>query len=367
MDIDVGSGSAAVEAVELIRVRLPYRRPMRAAHGIETHRDSTIVRWIGRDGGEGWGECAALARPTYDETYADGEWRVLADLLVPALLAGEEAGVVGHQPARSALDVASVDASLRAADRNLAEHLGAHRHRVATMAVVSRQAGEAELIDEVEQLVARGYRSVSVKVTPDDLAILRALRRALPDLELAVDANGSFGAADDAELAQLAELDLLWVEQPVPGDDLVGAARFRSRADVPLALDEPLRGPAPLAAAMALGAIDVANLKPTRLGGVDALRATYDLAVERRLRLLCGGLMECGIGRAYALAVAALPGFTEPTHLGPTDRYFDDDLVEPVELDADGTLPVPSGPGLGVVPRRDVLARHTVDRLLLRP
>jgi O-succinylbenzoate synthase len=71
-------------------------------------------------------------------------------------------------------------------------------------------------------------------------------------------------------------------------------------------------------------------------------------------------MLETGIGRATNLALAALPGFTLPGDTSASARYFADDLTEPFEVAADGTMAVPDGPGIGVTPRPDRLEATTV-------
>jgi O-succinylbenzoate synthase len=71
-----------------------------------------------------------------------------------------------------------------------------------------------------------------------------------------------------------------------------------------------------------------------------------------------GGMLETGVGRAGLLALGTLPGFTLPGDLSATGRWYVDDLTAPVDL-LDGALPVPSGPGLGVVPDAGALARYS--------
>jgi O-succinylbenzoate synthase len=81
-----------------------------------------------------------------------------------------------------------------------------------------------------------------------------------------------------------------------------------------------------------------------------------------------GGLLETGVGRAVAAALAAgivagNPGETLPCDLGPSSQYFDDDVTDPVVVDGAGDLVVPTGPGIGVVPRADRLGAVTVARV----
>ena len=74
--------------------------------------------------------------------------------------------------------------------------------------------------------------------------------------------------------------------------------------------------------------------------------------------------METGIGRGPNLALAALPGFTLPGDTSASDRYYRTDVTEPFRLDADGCVAVPTGPGIGVEIKWDVLdavTRSTTD------
>jgi O-succinylbenzoate synthase len=61
-------------------------------------------------------------------------------------------------------------------------------------------------------------------------------------------------------------------------------------------------------------------------------------------------MLETGIGRATNLAVAAMPNFTLPGDISASSRYFAEDLTEPFDLGADGTMAVPTRPGIGVDP-----------------
>ena len=79
-------------------------------------------------------------------------------------------------------------------------------------------------------------------------------------------------------------------------------------------------------------------------------------------------MLDTGIGRAANLAIASLPGFTLPADLSASARYFTRDLVtEPCTLAPDGTIAVPTGPGLGVEVDLDYLDSVTLDREVLTP
>jgi o-succinylbenzoate synthase len=96
-------------------------------------------------------------------------------------------------------------------------------------------------------------------------------------------------------------------------------------------------------------------------------RGVHDVALASGIPVWCGGMLETGVGRAQNLALAAMPGFSLPGDTSASSRYFPDDLTEPFEMAADGTMAVPDGPGIGVEPRADRLEACTLRVETLRP
>lgn len=355
---------ADLTTVGLWWVRVPLVEPFVAAHGAEHAREVVLVRVTGADGGIGWGECVALSQPTYTNEHTAGAWRVLADELVPALFAGRPLDLGGAPMAWTAVETALLDRRLRGVGMSLAEHLGASRASVACTAVIGLQPTIETLLSVVERRVADGYELIKLKVAPDlGLDALHAVRQAWPGLELAVDANGSFAGRAD-ELAPLGDLGLVYVEQPFDRADLDGHARAR-RGGLRVALDESIESRADLERAIEAGALDIVNLKPGRVGGIAESARIVATAREAGLEVFVGGMLETGVGRALALAFAALEPCTLPTDLGPSARYFADDITAPFELLAGARLAVPDGAGLGVTPRPDRLDAVTIDHVTL--
>jgi o-succinylbenzoate synthase len=101
------------------------------------------------------------------------------------------------------------------------------------------------------------------------------------------------------------------------------------------------------------------------VGGLLETRRIHDRCRDEGVPLRAGGMLETGLGRAVNLAVAALPGCTLPPDLGPSARYFTQDITPPFD-DRDGTMAVPDGPGLGIEPRQEVLDDVTIDQITLR-
>jgi o-succinylbenzoate synthase len=349
--------------VELRRLRLPLVRPFVTAHGTEAERDVILVR-VTTDAAEGWGECAAGSAPGYTAEYADGAADVLRRFLVPGLLAtGDLGAVAGHPMAKAALATAVLDAELRAANESLAGRLGATSRKVRATATIGLSASLDDLLREVDERVAAGYRAVKLKVAPgwdvEPVAAVRA-RFSPEDLDLLADANGAYARDDAVRLAALDEHRLLVLEQPLPPSDLVGSAELAARLATPLGLDESITCADDVTTVAALGAARVVNVKAARVGGPLDARRVQDACVAAGLVPRGGGMLETGVGRAAALAVAALPPCSLPADLSASDRYWAEDLTDPFTLDGDGCLTVPTGPGIGVVPRPDALDRATI-------
>jgi o-succinylbenzoate synthase len=357
---------------ELRRVRLPLIEPWRTAHGVTETRDVVLVRAV-YEHAEGWGECVAMGEPTYSAEYTDGALDVLRRHLLPRILSGRPGSpetveglmraIKGHPMAKAAIELAVLDAEGRAGGRSLASRLGATRRHVSAGVAVGLTASIADLLETVEQRVAEGYRRVKLKVTPGwDIEPVAAVRERFGDLLLQVDANGAYRLDDANHLKALDDFALLLIEQPLPEDDLVGHAELAAQLQTPLCLDESILSAAGARTALSMGACRVINVKAGRVGGyLEAVRV-HDACAGVDVPVWCGGMLETGIGRAANLALAALPGFSLPGDLFPSDRYLREDITEPVGLNPDGTIDVPDGAGTGATLRADVLDASTVER-----
>lgn len=346
------AGMNDLASVELVRVSLPLRNPHVAAHGTETVRDVVLVAWTRPDGVTGWGECPTLSTFGYGEEITATAWAFLRDVVGPALAEGVLPFVEGAPMAMGAVLDARLDARLVAEGGRLVDHLGA----TGSPRPVSTVVG-------LDSPLPEGDGPVKVKVTPRTVDRLRTLREEHPDRVIAIDANGSFGSCDEVP-GWLADLDLLYLEQPLPPGDLSGHARLREELDIRVCLDESVCSPRDLARALAGGALDVLNVKPARVGGQEMARRLVAEAAAAGCGVLVGGMLETAVGRAGALAVAGVPGVDLPTDLGPSSRYFTADVGDPIELDESGRLPVPPGAGCGVVPDPLRLAEIATDRVV---
>lgn len=359
---------ARIAGAELLRVRLPLVHPFRTSFGTTREKEAVLVRALGADGSEGWGECVASPEPRYSAEWNDGAWAILRDFLVPAAIAGADPGIRGHPMAKSALEVALLDLELRASGESLSRHLGGVRDRVPCGVSVGIEEDLDTLIELVQGFVSAGYQRVKLKIEPGrDVEAVRAIREAFPDTPLSVDANAAYRPEDAKRLAGLDDFGLEYLEQPLAEEQLVGHADLQKRIRTPICLDETITSAAVATEAIRLGACRIINVKLGRIGGVREALRVHDVAQAADIPLWCGGMLETGIGRAANLALASLPGFTLPGDTSGSDRYFERDLTDRFVVDPDGTMAVPDGPGIGVDPIPGELAAAAIERLRIDP
>lgn len=366
----------AVDAVELVRIGIPLVAPFRTSFGVQTRRDVLLVH-VRTDARDGWGECVAMEEPLYSSEYVDAAQHVITNHLLPRLwaharVAAEDvadllAPVKGHRMAKAALEMAWLDAQLRAAGESFGEYLGATRTEVDCGVSVGIAGSVTELVDAVTTYVEAGYRRIKLKIEPGyDVEPVRAVReRVGADVPLQVDANTAYTLDDAAHLARLDEFDLLLIEQPLPEEQLLAHAKLAQQVRTPICLDESIVSAAVAEEAIDMGACSIVNIKPGRVGGYLEAKRIHDLCAARAVPVWCGGMLETGIGRAANVALAALPNFALPGDTSASDRYYEQDVTAPFVLD-DGRLRVPTAPGLGVEVRRDVVDAMTTSRQLLR-
>jgi O-succinylbenzoate synthase len=366
-----------VDAVELRHVRMRLQQPFETSFGSEAERDCLLLR-VEAEGLTGWGECPADRSPGYSYETAGTAWEVLTHWFIPAVL-GQPLETVedlsrclsaykGHPMARAGLEMAFWDLRAQAKGKSLAALLGGVYREVMVGVSIGIQRDSGRLLRLVEGYLNQGYRRVKLKIKPGrDLTETRAVRDAFPDLALQVDANSAYTLDETAVFEAMDNWGLLLVEQPLAEDDLVDHARLQRRLQTAVCLDESILSTRHARQALDLGSCRVINIKAGRVGGLGEAVAIHDLCLQRQVPVWCGGMLETGIGRAANLALASLPGFTLPGDISATDRYYVRDIAGPAfVLNADSTIDVPTGTGLGVEIIPKELGRVTLRRELLQ-
>ncbi len=329
-----------------------------------------VLLTIEADGCEGWSECVAAETPGYSYETTETAWHMLTRWLLPALmeLEGDDARALvpvpwlrGHRMARATVEMALWDLEAKRRNVALRELLGGEAESVPVGVSIGIQRTDAALIEKVGQYLAEGYRKIKIKIKPGrDVDMLGAVRASFPDAPVMADANSAYALPADLErLSAMDEFDLMMIEQPLAHDDLLDHANLQRRVETPVCLDESIRSHGDVRLALHLGSGRIVNIKPGRVGGLASSLAIHDACRDAGWPVWCGGMLESGIGRAHNVALATVPGFTLPGDISNSCRYWAEDIVFPEFQMADGLMPVPDGPGIGVNPRKERIDRLT--------
>jgi len=366
-----------IDCVELRVLKMRLLKPFRTSFGVQQDRYPLLVR-LEIDGRSYWGECVAGEGPWYSYETIETAWQILKGYLLPAVVGRELADVDaletlfapvrGHHMAKACLEMALTAALAERARKPLATFLGGVRDRVETGVSIGIQATTDELLENIGARLAEGYRRIKVKIEPGwDVTAIAAIRERYPEIALMADANSAYDLDDAAHLAQLDPFRLLMLEQPLAAGDLVDHAALQRQIRTPICLDESIESARDARHALQLGACQVINIKPGRVGGFAESRRIHDIALSGGVPVWCGGMLETGIGRACNVALATLPNFRLPGDISASDRYWAEDIVEPpFVLQKGGTIAVPTRWGLGVRIKVDLVDRLTVRREMIR-
>jgi O-succinylbenzoate synthase len=375
--MSAGGDRAAIARAEVLEVEMSLLEPFVTSFGPTASRHTVLVRLTDADGAVGWGEAAPLDHPFYLPDTVAGAFSTIVDYALPLCLragagSGPEAAramapIRGNTFARAGVEAAFWALEGEWTGRSLRDLVGGTHDRVAVGESIGMKRSIDETLEEVALRLGQGYRRIKLKIAPGwDLDVIRATREAFGDVVLLVDANGGYALEDAEHLAKLDAFGLLCIEQPLAFDDLLGHAELQQRLQTPICLDESLRSAQDVRRALRMDACRNVNLKPGRVGGITESLAVHDLCVEVGVPLWCGGMLESGIGRAPNLALGSLPGFTQPADMSPASVLFTEDLVDPTyEVEADGTIRVPTSAGLGFAVDEERVRARTVRRIEL--
>ena len=261
--------------------------------------------------------------------------------------------LVGASPALAyAVDAALWDLSGKEAGKPVADLLGgAYQRQIpVTEQVMIRDWATAEA--ELEAILSRGTRRLKLKIGTSPQADLETTRRVRaflgPAFEIRVDANRAYSLAEgEALYRKLADLGILALEEPLSGRNWADLRTLRGRVGLPVILDENVLGLDDLEKAIAEAAVDVLNLKLTRLGGVSQALRYAEVCRRHGVGTALGCTEDMGVGTAAIVhTAAALPNLHSMEGLGPLRLGFDV-IAEGWQV-VDGSLALPQEAGLGV-------------------
>lgn len=320
---------------------------------------TTIVKVSTDEGLQGFGEVCPLGA-----AYMDAHWRgvpggisELGPLLIGqdptrahAVNALMDAALGGHHYVKSPIDIACWDIIGQAAGLPVSTLLGGRLVDDYPLYRAISQGKPEAMADDVARYGSEGYRRFQLKVGADPDDDVQRVRAALQVLQpgdvLVADANTGWLPHQAIRLVNALRDADYYVEQPC--QTLAECLSVRARTAQPMVLDEVITGVGPFLQAWEAHAMEVVNIKISRVGG---------LTKARRLRDLCEALgvvmtiEDSWGGDVTTATIAQLAGSTRPEFLfSSTDfnSYVDVTLAPDAPRRRDGRLPVPNRPGLGI-------------------
>lgn len=349
-----------LERLELREIELPLKSPFETSFGRTTRRRILIVRAFDKDGASGYGECVARENPFYNHETIDTAWLITSKYVAPLLKAArvESADQVSHalapirenRMAKAGVETAIWDLESKLCQRPLWQHIGGTRSEITCGVSIGIQSSTEALVDIVSRELESGYQRIKLKIKPGkDEEFVEAVRRHFPSITLSVDANSAYEFETDAPLLKrLDDYNLLMIEQPLAPGDLVDHAKLQREFKTAICLDESIVCLANAKHAHELEACRIINIKLGRVGGYSEAKAIQSFAQANELPVWCGGMLEAGIGRAHNIALSTLPGFTLPGDVSASERYWEEDIIQPpVTVSREGTIKAPTGHGIG--------------------
>jgi O-succinylbenzoate synthase len=348
-----------IDRLHLRLCRLPLVSFFETSFGRSYDRSFLLVRLEG-DGHEGWGEAVADGNPYYSSETTETAWHIITKFIAPRVLGAAFdhprevfpalRAIRGHNMAKAAVEMAAWDLYARIVGQPLTRVLGGTRQRIASGVSIGIQDSFDALATQVERELAAGYQRIKIKVKPGwDIQAAEMIRKRFGSVPLMVDANAAYSLDDAEHLARFDAYDLMMIEQPLDYDDVSDHVELQRAIKTPICLDESIHTVRIARDAIRMGACKIINIKPGRVGGHHESIRLHDLCAANGIPVWHGGMLETGIGRAHNIHLASLANFSLPGDIAASRRYYQPDLIEPpIDVASDGTIGVPTAPGIGV-------------------
>src|SRR6185436_6023942 len=333
--------------------------------------DSTVIQIETDAGIVGHGEDCPLG-PFYLPAYAKGVRAGIAEL-GPHLLGEDplellklnrcmDAALKGHAYVKSGVDMACWDILGKLTDQPVCTLLGGrYGDDFVLYRAISQEAPEA-MADRVAGYRAEGYRRFQLKVGGDpdvDIARIRAVAAKLqPGDRLIADANTGWLMHDALRVVRAVREVDVYIEQPCRSYE--ECLTVRRHCDHPFVLDETIDSLDVLLRGHADRAMDVVNIKISKLGGLTKARQVRDLCVSLGIGMT---IEDSWGGDIVTAAIAHLAHSTPPEFLFTStdfNSYVTVSIAEGAPQRKNGRMAASTAPGLGITPRMDVLGKPVV-------
>lgn len=219
--------------------------------------------------------------------------------------------VRNNEPAKTAFDIAIYDLRRQICQLSLTTLLGGSKPAMATDYTISI-GSQKQMVAEAQQLVNDGFTSLKIKIgnqpVYEDVATVTAIAHAVgPQVALRLDVNQGWNyktALQGLKLLTAADLNIYFVEQPLPADDITDLAKLREQSLLPIMVDESVFSPADALRIIRAGAADLVNIKLMKSGGLYNATIINQLCATAGIPCMVGCMIEAQESLAAAVAFA---------------------------------------------------------------
>ena len=361
----------SIDSVVMHRVRIPFVEPFRISNGSVAEKDSILIEVTTKDGAIGWGEASPMSGSFYSADTPETVWTSLEEQLIPTLFKLREFApsrvydelreITGEPFAKAGIEGALWDAHANSEGVALCELFGIKPRAVRSGVAIGIFNTVEELIERVQCYVHQGYQRVKIKIQPGwDIEPVAAVRARFPTVPLTVDANAAYTIDEAMILRELDRFELMMIEQPLAADAFEEAGALQKQLNTPVCADESADSLAALDRLIEERAARIINIKVQRVGGLSQALLMLNAARAAGLECWVGTMPELGVASAQGLHLAMHSGFSFPTDIEASSRWYVDDVIEPfIEIDPTGFINVPPGVGNGYRVSREKVDRYT--------
>ncbi len=367
-----------IKSIEVFHIVMELKSKFETSFGATKKRPALILKVTSDSDITGWSEVVAGEGPWYSYETIDTALHVIRDYIIP-LIRGKEFNtpeeyirrvsiIRGHNMAKAGIDMALWDIHAKELNKPLYKVLGGVRDKIESGVSIGIKSSIDELIKTIEYYLDQGYRRIKIKIKPGwDVDVVDVIRKRLGDIPLQVDANAAYTLNDLPLLKRLDKYNLLMIEQPLHYDDLVEHSILQKYLNTPICLDESIKSLNDARAAYRLGSCMIINLKPGRVSGITESLRIHDFTSMTGIPIWIGGMLETGVGRAYLVSLATLPNVKYPNDISASNRYYEEDVVDPPwTIDDSGYMHTIDKPGIGVEVLEDKLMKYLVRKYVFK-
>jgi o-succinylbenzoate synthase len=365
-----------IDKLEIIHIKLPLRHFFETSFGKFTHRHLIILKGYSNQTIV-YGEAPALIGPFYTSETIETVMHILKDFIGPKVVGKDFKSIEdvhkamgfvrGNNIAKSGIDTLFYNLMSIEKGVSLSKLIGGTIQNIESGVSIGIQESIPKLLDRIQMFLDIGYKRIKIKIKPGwDINVLEAIRKKFPEIKLMVDANSAYTLDDINTIKKFDKYNLLMIEQPLDDDDIIDHAKIQKQIKTPICLDESICSLDDARKAIELNSCKIINIKLARVGGLLPAIKIHNFCREKNIPVWCGGMLESGIGEAFAIALASLPGFTLAGDVAPSDRYLKEDIIKPLIEIKDGLIAVPDKPGLGFIVDENKLKKYTVERILIK-